>query len=423
MQAISKFNFTDRGLKALKAPRAGRATHWDAGLPNFGVRVTFTGSACFIVMRYVDRKLLRRSIGRPWHVPLPKGAKLPTSLEAARDEARQSLADMARGVDPKEKRKAQVRVAARLRENTFASVADAFIADHVVKLRSAKNVTAHIRKVLIPAFGERPIGEITRPEMVALIRDIKKRAPHSAYHALAYARKLFAWAIVQDVYGLESSPCDRIFAKDLIGQAAPRDRVLADNELAAIWHATDTLGVPFGPFVRMLMITGQRRSEVAQATWGEIDLDNALWTIPPERMKGDAAHLVPLSPPAVKLLRELHKTRGAGEFVFMTTDGKLPISAFSQNKVRLDGMLESVAPWRFHDLRRTVRTGLGGLKIATTVAELVIAHAQPGLHKTYDRHSYQEEKRHALNAWADKLMDAVEQDTSKKVVKLSSRRK
>ncbi|MEW6438819.1 MAG: site-specific integrase [Pseudomonadota bacterium] len=417
---------TDRGLKALKPAKPGRRDmHWDAALPSFGVRVTDRGSASFIVMRRLHGKVLRRVIGYPWHVPLPAGADLPYPLMRAREEAREALRDMEGGVDPKAKREAKVREAKRQAENSFKSVAERFIADHVERkehgktvMRSSHEVAAAIRRELIPLWGKTPIVGITRADVVGMLRAVAKERPYIAHHLHSYTRKLFNWALSTEEYGLETSPCDRISAKAVIGAKKPRQHILSDKELAEIWRATANdsgFGFPFAPFVRLLLLTGQRLREVADATWAEFDLDKALWTIPAERMKGDAAHEVPLSPAAVELLGKLprfeptRKSKGTAEalYLFSTTSGERPISGFSRAKTRLDGMMSEVGEWRYHDLRRTVRTHLGGLPVPSNVAELVIAHAQPGLHKVYDLHAYRDEKRRALELWADRLLSIV----------------
>jgi integrase len=182
-----------------------------------------------------------------------------------------------------------------------------------------------------------------------------------------------------------------------------------------LWQLTEGLGYPAAPFVRLLLLTGQRLREVAEMSWSEVDLEKTLWVIPPERMKGTAAHEVPLAPATVALLKSL--PRWHGDFVFSTTGGERPISGFSKMKSRIDAaMKESIAPWRFHDLRRTMRTGLGALPIPSNVCELCIAHAQPGLHQVYDRHSYREEKRRALQLWAARLKEIVEPHETSNVI-------
>jgi integrase len=163
----------------------------------------------------------------------------------------------------------------------------------------------------------------------------------------------------------------------------------------------------------------ERRNEIAEMTWYEVDLDNALWVIPPERMTGDAAHEVPLPPMAIDVLTSL--PRWTGPFVFSTTGGERPIGGFSKMKLRVDAaMKEPIAPWRFHDLRRTMRTGLGALPVPNNVAELCIAHVQPGLHRVYDRHSYRDEKRRAFELWATRVAEIVEPRSPGNVVRLNA---
>jgi integrase len=181
----------------------------------------------------------------------------------------------------------------------------------------------------------------------------------------------------------------------------------------------NSLGYPAAPFVHLLLLTGQRLREVAGMTWNEIGIDAALWTIPPERMKGDAAHEVPLSTAAVDILKGL--PRWSGPFVFSNTDGSQPISGFSKLKEKIDSALPGLAAWRFHDLRRTMRTGLGGLPVPNNVAELCIGHAQPGLHKVYDRYSYRDEKRRAFELWASRVRAIVEPGAESNVIPIAAR--
>jgi integrase len=224
-------------------------------------------------------------------------------------------------------------------------------------------------------------------------------------------------------------------AKDIIGAKKPRQRVLNAAEMIQVWQAADALPSPFGAFVRALFVTGQRLREVANARWSEIDLDAKLWTIPAARMKGDAAHEVPLSPLAIEIVSSLAKPeeRKPDSYVFSTTSGKAPISGFSKAKitldrnineerVRVDPTASPIEAFVFHDLRRTMRTALSGLPVPDLVAELVIAHAKPGLHKVYDQHAYREEKRRALDLWAAKLTSTVHGADGGKVVTLATAR-
>jgi integrase len=405
---------TDRAIRALKPATSGRRdAHWDLAVRGFGVRVTDKGQARFMIMTRLGQSgsPVRRTIGRAWTVPLPRGLAPPLSLAEARDQARSALAGMKAGVDPKQSARKAVAEEKRRAESAFSAVAERFIAEHVVarKLKRGSEAASAIRSKLIPAWGDRPMNEITRADVAKLLSKVAREHPYAAHHLHGYVRKLLNWAIAREEFGVAVSPCDRISTKDLIGEKRPRDRVLSDLDLRMLWQATApnaSLGYPLAPFTRMLLLTGQTLREVAHASWAEIDLNVALWTIPSERMKGDAAHEVPLAPAVVDLLKAL--PRGKGPFVFSTTNGERPIAGFSKFKGRLDRALNGIDPWVFHDLRRTVRTRLGGLKVPSIVAELVIAHAQPGLHRAYDRHSYLNEKAEALVLWANKLLSIVE---------------
>src|SRR5262249_12688455 len=160
------------------------------------------------------------------------------------------------------------------------------------------------------------------------------------------------------------SPCDRMKPKDVIGAKAMRNRVLTDAELRALWRVTEGLDYPYGPLFRMLSLTGQRKSEVAEARWSEFDLSRKLWTIPAERMKADAPHVVPLSDDVLKILEALPRFK-KGEHLFSTTFGVRPVNGFSKAKEILDKamltQLGQLAPFVIHDIRRTMRTGLSAL--------------------------------------------------------------
>ena len=407
-----KTMLTDRALRAMKPASPGtRKMVWDAAVPSFGVRVSEHGKLTFIVMRRLRDKPVRRMLGQ---YPI-------MTLAKAREAALEALRDIERGIDPKEKQEAERRAQAHRRANSFASVAEEFIIRHVAKLRSGPEVEAAIRRELIGRWGARPITEINRRDIVQAIEEIANSGrPYAAHKLFNYVSKLFGWAIARSLYGLEVSPCTGIKTSEVIGKKEPRQRVLNDPEIRAVWNAAESLGYPAAPFVRTLLITGQRLREVAEAKWGEIDFDKALWTIPPERMKGDAAHEIPLPPVAIETLKSL--PRFTGQYVFSTTSGERPIGGFSKMKLRIDAaMKEPIAPWRFHDARRTMRTGLGALPVPNNVAELCIAHAQPGLHRTYDLHSYRDEKRRAFELWAAWLLSIVEPDTPANVVSFAAR--
>jgi integrase len=397
---------TDRTFRGLKpAPAGKRAVIWDTAVPGLCVRVTDKGAASFNVMRRVKGNPVpvRRMLGIAWTVPFPASQPLPYPLATAREDARAMILDMARGVDPKVKAAAKQFEDAARQANIFSAVTEDFIKKHVRGLKTGPEVEAAIRRELVTRWGEKPITEITRRDVVETIEAIADSGRLGTARKIhAYVSKLFSWAIARSI--LEASPCVKPGA--LLGAAVGRQRVLNEAEIRAVWKAAEGLGYPARPFVRLLLLTGQRLREVAEMSWNEVDLEKALWTIPAERMKGNAAHEVPLAPAAVEILKNLPCWTGG--YVFSTTGGKRPISGFSKMKTRIDGAIaEPIAPWRFHDLRRTMRTGLSALPIPNNVAELCIAHAQPGLHQVYDRHSYRDEKRRAFELWAARVAEIV----------------
>jgi integrase len=335
-------------------------------------------------------------------------------LKEAREEALEWKRLIRRGVDPHEEEEHKKREALRRRKNTFLSVADAYIADlRRRKCRSAASAERDIRRELISKWAERPISEITRSDVVSLVEAIRDRpSPYSAHAAFGFCRALFSWAINRGEYGLETSPCDHLKPAKLIGEKKPRQRVLSDSEIRAFWRATDRIGYPNGPMLRMLLLTGQRRAEVARARWGEFDFDAEMWTVPPERFKSDSTHIVPLTADVLGLLCGLPRFK-SGDCVFATGRGTVPVNSFARTKRTLDQyMLEELRktdpnvklpPFVLHDLRRTMRTRLSSLRIPDTVAEMVIGHGRKGLQRVYDQHKFIDEMREALEAWNARL--------------------
>lgn len=413
---MSKRTLTDRTLKALKPAKAGqRYGLMDSVVPGFGIRVTETGQKTFIlVARFPgSSNPTRRAIGEYGAI----------SLEAARAKARQWLELLHKGIDPREEEEKKKAAAQRQRKNSFAAVAEDFIKDKLSTERRGKDAERHIRREFLPRWGKLPVAQVTESHVRDVVKAAKDRgSPYEAHAILATARRLFSWAIDQREYGLESSPCDRLRPKAIIGKKNPRQRILDDSEMRALWKVTESLGYPYGPLYRVLALTGQRKSEVAEARWSEFDLDKKVWIIPAKRMKGDAAHLVPLTADVIAILKSLPRFT-KGDHLFSTDFGVKPINGFSKGKARLDRALAAelggkLQPFVIHDIRRSMRTGLSALPVPDLVRELVIAHTKPGLHKVYDLHAYEAEKRDALELWTARLRSIVTGKRSAKVVAL-----
>ena len=397
----------------LRIPDSGRADFHDAVVPGLALRVTSTGHRSFVLIaRYpssLSNNPTRRLLGEYGAV----------SLEGARKKARAWLEDIQAGRDPRTVEARQKAQEQQKQVNSFGLVAAAFLDRHASKLAKAGDARRTIEGEFVKRWEHRPVTEILPEEVAGAIRAIVDRGtPYQANNAFAYLRRMFSWAIGTHQFGITSSPVERLKPSDLIGPLESRERILTSSELRDIWTAAawkfepgegrrvrsavraPDLGYPYGPLVRLLVLTGLRLREVAEMTWSEVDLDAALWTIPASRMKGKRSHEVPLAPDALALLKALPRFKG--DFVFSTTNGMRPVDGFSKAKVRADA-LSGVKDWKFHDLRRTMRTHLSALPVQDVVRELVIAHAKQGLHKVYDLHSYRDEKRECLMLWEKRL--------------------
>lgn len=405
---MSKHRLTDVAIKNLK-PAAKSYDKKDVQVPGLHVRVLPSGERSFVLLtRYPgSNNPTRRALGRYGVM----------TLEEARDKARAWHKLIERGIDPADEERRQHVEQERKQENTFQAVAEAFFREGLRGQRQGRVVVRDITKVFIneAGWGPRPIHEITALDVRSVIKQYHDKVYH-AHNLLGCLRRLFNWAIDQQVYGLEASPCDRLKANKVIGKKQARTRVLGDAELRAAWIAADKLSQPWGPLFRLLMLLGQRRTETGQMRWSEIDLAKKLWIIPAERMKAGAAHVVPLSGDAVAILTSM--PRLDGDYVFSVNGGRSPVTAYSTYKDMLDAQMLKVlqqdapraklADFVNHDIRRTMRTRLSAIPgVSSLVAELVIAHSKPDLHKIYDQYSYLDEKRFALEAWAAKLRSIV----------------
>jgi integrase len=416
---MPKRTLNDRILRALKPAAPGKRYEvMDAVVRGLGVRINDEARRTFF--------LLSRFPDNPKHpTRRPLGEYGDLTLERAREKARAWLELVRQGKDPRRELERQRRSEEQKWVNIFEKVAQDFIEQKLPGERKAKEVERDIKREFIPAWGRLPITEIEPIDVRNVIKAVKDRgAPYQAHNLLTTARRLFSWAIAQRVYDLEGSPCALLKPKDIIGKKLFRTRILDHDELRAFWRATARLGYPYGPLLRMLALTGQRKSEVAEASWPEFDLGRKLWTIPAARMKAEAPHVVPLSDDVIAILRSLPRFK-RGDYLFSTTFGAKPVNGFSKAKERVDARVlrswralgcvkgedrrrGTVEPWVIHDIRRTMRTELSALPITDLVRELVIAHTKPGLHKVYDQYAYLKEKGQALDLWAAHLKGIVE---------------
>ncbi|MEZ5783203.1 MAG: site-specific integrase [Rhizobiaceae bacterium] len=281
---------------------------------------------------------------------------------------------------------------------TFATVLNDWFAKDQGDRRSADEKRRALKKDALPTLGRYQIDQIKREDIRSLLDAIVDRgAPIHANRVLAYLRRFFNWCVERDL--IPSSPVTGIKPP---ARERSRERTLDAKELAAVLSATDNLSMPFGPFFRLLLLTGQRRSEVAGAKWAEIDLPKAEWTIPVSRAKNAKSHIVHLSKEAVDILSSHPRIVGS-DFVFTTT-GITPISGFSKAKAELE-CASGVTGWTIHDLRRTFATiATGELGIEPAVVDKILNHSSgvvTGVAAVYQRHAYLEQRQKALVAWGE----------------------
>jgi integrase len=316
------------------------------------------------------------------------------SLAAARKVAADAALDLERGIDPREQRKEAKRKATEAKANTLAAIVAEFLKRHA-HLRSNHERERLLRKHILPVFGERPIGSIRRGEIVRLLDKVEDRSgTRTADVVLSILMRVCRWHAV----------CDETFTPPFTAgmrrkplSASTRSRVLSDDELRKVWHAAAEVGTP-GAVVRLLLLTGARRSEAAEISWGEVT--DGVWILPASRNKTQQELVRPLSRAALAILEAQPRLDGC-PYVF-TLNGAQPVKDFIKPKRRLDAA-SGVNGWVLHDLRRTARSLLSRAGVNVDVAERCLGHVPSVIRRTYDRHHFLPEMRHAYEALAAQI--------------------
>lgn len=435
---------TDKRLEALEkaAAPAVRQEIPDGLLPGLYL-IRQPSKAMSWAVRY-------RAAGRPRKVTI--GPYPAIDLKTARSLGGKALRAAAEGRDPareKQDAKAEAKRQAadelRGQRDLFENVCREFIERYakpraakkgrpdawketarILGLRASKTNPAELEErggEFIPHWRGRNIKEIAKRDIVERLEKISDRAPIMANRALAAIRKLCNWAVARDI--LASSPC--------AGVAAPspeksRDRILSDDELRLVWNAAGGEPWPYGPIVRLMVLTGQREAEVAGMFQDEIDASRRVWSLQGERTKNGEFHEVHLPDAALEIIGS--QPRVGGKRFLFSHDGASPVKSFSRSKTRIDKAVTAlndgkpISAWVFHDLRRTVASGMARLGIQLPVIEKVLNHKSGtfrGIVGVYQRHSFADEKKAALDAWAKHVIAIVDGcDIAPNVVNISS---
>jgi integrase len=384
---------TARYVAALTLP-AGKddVIHFDDGMPGFGFRMR-RGSGGKVLRTWVCQY---RRAGATRRVLIGKAGVL--GAEAARAAARQVLAKVALGQDPQAD-KADRRDKDR---NSLRTLVEEFLAAKEPRLRARSRV--EIRRYLTGAYFKPlhnlPLDTITRRDVAVRVVAIARASGNpTAARARGALSNFFAWAMTMGL--AETNPT--------IGSAKPaenrpRERVLSDPELAAIWRACGD--GEYGKIVKLLILTGCRRAEIGDLRWPEIDLDRAIFTIPASRSKNNREHALPLMPAALAIIRSIPQRVSRPQLFGERSRG---FTRWVQDKRGLDGR-SKVADWNVHDLRRTTATGLANLGTPPHVVEAILNHQsghKRGVAGVYNRSPYEREVRAALTLWEDHLRTII----------------
>ena len=415
--ANMRLKLSDYGIARLKPPAKGRLEVADLIVPGLFLRITprdvRSWSVAYKVRGETHRtrsgKVIggysetgRALVGAQHRITLGRYPQL--GLAAARDKARLLLATVLEGVDP---RPARVQEHQERRTNTVASVARRFIEqDAKETVESWQRIERTLELHVLPTLGDRPIREIGKADIHDLLDGVKKAAgPSAAYGALKHMHRLFEFAVDREL--IDRNPAKKLAKKrkDLKPNGDAR-RALNDDELKAIWKAAGEIGYPAGPALRLLVLTGQRRNDISQASRAEIDTEKRTLEIPARRYKGRRDHVVPLVGPAWEIFNALPIQTG-GDYLFSNRAGKVAINSWAKAKAQVDKLTGPLAHWSLHDLRSTAESRMAALGIVQEHRDAVLGHAKPGLQKTYNKFSYDLEKREALTAYADHLMGVV----------------
>lgn len=417
---------TVKAVLALK-PRAAPYETRDPGIVGGYIVVSPSGALSYVLRYRFGGAKKKLTIGK---------FDPATGLAEARAKAHAALADLAKArrdpsaVDPAAA-KTQARRAAReaaqaatqVHHDSVEHVVGLFAKRHLATLRTGGEVRRVLEREAVSRWRGRALADVSRADVHELLDEVADRAPVQSARLKAYLSKLFKWARSRGL--VEHNPVEEI---DRPNVETVRDRVLDDAELALVWHAANRLDFPFGPLTQLLVLSGQRLGEVGGMRWSEIDRDKNLWRLPAERVKNKRPHEIPLTAQMLAIIDGLPRIANR-DLVFSTT-GDTPPSGFSRAKKNIDQHITAMndgkplPPWRLHDIRRSVASGMAALGVNLPVIEKVLNHVSGsfgGIVGVYQRHSFADEKRAALEKWNAHVERIVAGKSEEKVVPLRRR--
>lgn len=374
------------------------------------VRATAAGASRTWLFRFTWRgEWVRLTIGHYPQMALAEARERAIELRKAIDE----------GIDPRRARPRRRQQTAPLGLSADTSPGDKHSIDYLISEFVERYLRPHrkrpewaeaiLARDVLPAWKGRDARSIDPGEVIDLLDAIVTRgSPIMANRTAALLGQLFKFGIHRHI--VKSTPVQLLFRPG--GKEKPRERVLTDDELAAFLRdpVACTRYERLSHVITLLLLTGQRRGELAAARWADIDLQARTWTIPDENAKGGRGHVVPLTDWAVEELAALKREAEGSPWVLPAAPGAdRPIDAKQLTRSLAKCLprfkARGIGAFTLHDLRRTCRTGLSRLKVEPHIAERVLNHVQPGVAGVYDRFAYGGEKREALEKWAAHLQE------------------
>jgi integrase len=388
---MPRIKVTDRTVQGLMPNPSRQVDYFDERLPGFGLRVSPAGRKSWIVLYRFHGRLRRVTLG-----PYPY-----VSLADARAKAKTVMSQVVQGSDP-----AALKAAER-RAETFAELAAEYLERHAKpRKRTWREDERILSRELLPHWGKMKAKEIARRDVRLLIDNLLERGVTvHANRIFALARKVFNFGLQRDI--VDANPCHGL------PQPAPehrRDRVLSESEIGVLWKEFEAERTLVAASYKLRLLTAQRGGEILGMRWDHIDFASGWWTIPTEIAKNGMAHRVPLSRQVRAILAEIKLLGLSSTWVFpnRTRSGPMDTTQKAAERIRARTGID----FRQHDLRRTAASHMTGMGISRLVVGKILNHVEPGVTAVYDRHSYDREKREALEAWAERLGEIVEGGTA-----------
>lgn len=367
---------TDSKVASIKPPATGQDEHPDLKVTGLRLRVGITGKKSWIVRKRHGDRMICSTLGE-----YPR-----LSVANARKAAEEKFDQLnKRGVEGAKR--------------TFGDATKAWVEKKKADAKRNRSIDQQQRRLelhVLPKWKDKRIAEIERADVRDLIKGVNGGAALKNA-VLANVSAVFRHALAEEDW-IDVNPAAGLPRQN----ENPRDRVLGMDEIRRVWHAADQLPYPFGPYIKTMLLTAQRRTEVASMKWADINVGNGTWIMQAADTKAARRHLVALSGPMIELLEALPRL---GAYVF-STDGETHISGYAKLKAQLDEIVGPIERWRLHDIRRSVSTELARLGFSDELRGRVMNHSKEGVtDRHYTVYDFAKQKQEVLDAWGNELLE------------------